>query len=184
MILPQWVHLSWRTGCNPQLLCLGPHGCIIIFLDENGKYVIFCCAMVISKKYYRHMCIRKRRRLAAWQGKWNQEMKAVNTLSRARQGLVPQYLSKESRAGLGMVDRFKSEFRSLDSHNTQQKVKQGRWVSKSGSGAGLVKITRLRHSPVVTRLFWDRVRNGSVRWDPGSAQYNLWTGMAVTEMEL
>jgi len=37
-----------------------------------------------------------------------------NTVSRDSQGLVSQYLRKESRAGLGTVVRFQLESRSSD----------------------------------------------------------------------
>lgn len=71
------------------------------FWDENCKYILFCCAIIISRKKYRHMGIREQCSLAAQQGKWNQEIKAITQSAEAAES--QSYSNCAMKAGQAWV---------------------------------------------------------------------------------
>lgn len=88
-------------------------------MDENS--VIFCCAMVISRKKFRQMG-RKQSRLAAWQGKWDQEIKVETQSAKAAKAKVPPIepeQEKQDPQGGNQVQMIVQVFRQVHTVITQ-----------------------------------------------------------------
>ena len=92
----------------------------------------------------KHQLLQKRR------GTEGDNVAARSGSSPAR-GPVPQPSSEASRAGPGVVASFNQQSRSSDNFVVTRQVRPQARKSIHRSGSGLVRLTRVRHSRVITR---------------------------------